>query len=509
MTEISYPFGPRALAAAGKTMTVDQWASMARYLLGTGVMSVTFQDEVNELLVSPGGAQLQVDIDTGAAWIQGFYYNNNSHNTITIPQNSNASDRIDLIVIECKWGKNAGATAKVIVNPTPGTVAPVPVQVYGVKWQLPLATVTTSHLKNTLYTASDVLDQRVFSGAGCAQSNAITVAMPGASPKMRANADFTVPYSPTQSTVDAADTINAAFSALPAAGGCVQLSEGAAYFATSIEPTVNSILSGIANGTTLTWNGVTNDPMVSIANDGVRIADLTLNGGGGAVDPAAPPAVVHDAANGISISASGVQIQNVNVYYAQRHGIAIDESSDWVSGIRIDGCVLSNINSSGIVFSSNSGSVRDCTCANCGYAGIYLWANTSQSISNNKIQGNTISGTANCGIIVSTVGSTSQNWYNAISDNLITAPGQHVAVATPAGILVDGSYNGSTNMGCSHISIVANTVTGTLPTYGILLNTGVEYCSVLGNNCADAGAGSGVKNQGSHNTCAYNIDAYP
>jgi hypothetical protein len=502
LVEVSYPFGPRAISAAGKTMTVDQWASMARYLLGTGVMSVTFQDEVNEFLVSPGSSQLQVDIDTGAAWIQGFYYKNDAHNTINIPQNSNASDRIDLIVIECKWGKNAGATAKVIVNPTPGTVAPVPVQVYGVKWQLPLATVTTSHLKGTLYTDANILDQRVFTGSGCAQSNAITVAMPGASPKIRANADYVVSYSPTQSSVDATDTINEALGALPGAGGSVLLSEGSCYTSDTITPPANTILAGIEGATTITFEGG-NLPMITCANANVTIQDIKFVGAGGSVNPATPAAVTQTNASAINIDTSSVRMRRLSISNMPAHGIICDEANTYMTGIEINGCNIGNCLGQGIQFTCNYGRVQNNNIENVGLSGITLYASASQSVAVNQIIGNNISGTGGYGVMLAAIGDSSQCWYNTVSNNILTEVGQN-GPTTQAGIIVVGTYVSTGNYGCSRNTILGNTITLT-PSgllFSIYLSTGVQYNTVVGNDTVNSAA---IHDSGSNNHVSFNL----
>src|SRR5450759_733117 len=215
MTETSYPFAN----APGNTMTENQWAQMFRYILGTGVMSVGFQDQLNQLIVYPGSTPLTINIDTGAGWIQGHYYQSDSVNTLNITQNYEAGIRADLVVLECKWGLGAGITAKVIegtsgavwpaANARSGTpMPPMPVQTYGVRWQLPIAQVNTTQNKSVGYIQSDIIDWRAFVNSGGAKSSTFVIASDAASPTIRANADAVIPYG----SVNAEQTINEAIS---------------------------------------------------------------------------------------------------------------------------------------------------------------------------------------------------------------------------------------------------------------------------------------------------------
>ena len=255
MVEQSGPFGPGAATASGgySTMTEAQWAQMFRYVLGTGVMSVNFQDQLNQLLVTPGSTALTVNVDTGAAWIQGMYYQSDSVNTLQITANPSAGTRADLIVLECKWGLNAAITAKVIegvnaavwpaTDPRSGLpIPPQPVQTYGVKWQLPIAQVNTVQNKATVYAATDIIDWRTFVNSGGAKSSTIVIACDDSSPLIRANADAVIPYG----SVNAEQVINAAITTVAGiGGGTVQLSEGTFDTSDSIVGQSNVNLKGL------------------------------------------------------------------------------------------------------------------------------------------------------------------------------------------------------------------------------------------------------------------------
>ena len=94
-------------------MDQGMYSRMMRYILGTGVMSVPWQDAVAELKVTAtGGANRQISLDTGAAWIQGHYYENDAPLLFNLGANSATGTRADLLVLECIWGRQSRDSRK-------------------------------------------------------------------------------------------------------------------------------------------------------------------------------------------------------------------------------------------------------------------------------------------------------------------------------------------------------------------------------------------------------------
>jgi len=433
MVEISYPFA----TAPGNTMTENQWAQMFRYVLGTGVISVSFQDELNQLLVEPGATPLTVDIDTGSAWIQGHYYQSDAVNTLTITQNTSASIRADLIVLECKWGLDAGITAKVVTG-IPGAVWPItssragtpmpptPVQTYEVKWQLPIAQVNTAQNKAVVYVASDIIDWRAFVNSGSAKSSTYVVASDGASALIRANADAVIPYG----SINAEEVINEAISTVSGyGGGTVLLSEGTHNTSDSINPLSNVAVKGLGTKTVIQYNvsGATNNnPVINCdAVDNVTISDLTIDGGSGAdlVDVSPPTEVV--GYNGITVAdGTYVVIRNAVVKHCKARGIAVTSSdSDLTTsfGHRVEGCYVGDNYSYGIYLQANGVLVTN-NQVNHNTYGIYLYSVTGNYGANgNIISNNNVRLSLKHGITLdaATASGTGGVTYNNISNNII------------------------------------------------------------------------------------------
>ena len=509
MVEVSFPFA----VPPGNTMTENQWSQMFRYVLGTGVMSVSFQDALNELAVTPSGQPLQVDIATGAAWIQGHYYQSDAVNTITLPPNSNALARADLIVLECKWGLNAGITATYALG-TPGAVYPAgspwsgamppdPVQTYGVKWQLPLAVViTTGPTKVIPYVEpTDITDMRTFIGTGGAQADAIIVAMPNSSTKVRENADFQIPQ--TTGYVDAEIIINEAFAALPSCGGTVMLSEGGCVTSDSIVPPVNSNLAGCGPSTTITYSaGATAAPMIQVSNPNVTIQDMTLNGGAAPfsfpVSPAPTPTTAYD---GIKITANNVNIRRINLSLAKNNGIVVTQSS-FLYGIDIRDSTISSCYSNGVVYSANNGRVQNNVISECVGNGIDLAAEASQLIASNKITGNLIFSVGMDGVALNGSNAGCNVWYNTVSDNEIVAVGQ---LGSPAGTNFSGIILLGT--GNTYNSIMANHISGSALYGGVVVISGVGNTRIIGNQLYDSSGDTtrNIVDGGSNTVKNYNL----
>ena len=492
MTEVSYPFA----VPPGNTMSENQWAQMFRYLLGTGVITVSFQDQLNQLIVTPSSQVLSVDIDTGAAFIQGHYYQNDSVNTVTLDAPDGSDIRADLIVLECKWGLNAGITAK-NVSGTPGAVYPstdprsgnpMPatlVQTYGVRWQTALCQVNVRPAATT-FAATDLIDLRNFVGNGGAQANAIIVAMPNASDKMRENADFQIP---STTNYPAEEVINTALDALPACGGTVMLSEGDCVLGDSITLPVNSTLAGCGTQTTLTLSPLaTAGPMINIPAANCVVHDMLLNGGGvGAGVFTALPLTGFD---GIYVSAGYATIFNVSINNAKNFGVNVAQGTGSLKRVNVRGCYISYAYGDAIAYSGSTGQVLDNTIEFCGDNGIHITCASGAATNANKFEGNIITSCGLNGIYIDGTTSTKGLMFNMVSNNEIGNCGQTGPTPSSCCILLSGG-------GCYATSLISNYGWSAGPSlytkYGIGISSSAVFDTRgVGNDMIDASYGTGA-----------------
>ena len=483
-------------------MTEKQWAAMFRYIWPTGVMAVAFNDSLNQLNVTPDASQaLTLDVDTGAAGIQGFAYINDAIKTITLAQNVSSGIRADLIVLELKWGLDAGIHAVAITGDNgaqypsgPQAGQPMPkelVTVYEVKWQIPLCQINVPQGAGMLTNAM-ITDLRKFVGSGAAQAYAVVVAMGNASDKMRQNADFQIPAN--AGYVDADTVINEAFDALPACGGTVLLSEGDCITNGSLTPPANSILAGCGSQTTITLAPGVATPVIHVANAGVEIHDLSLIGNATTFSPASPPAG-DPACNGIFVdSVNSVNINNVDISYAKGSGISVrSNGAAYLSNIDITDCGIGACYSDGIVYAGNYGLIKDNIISNVGGDGISLAATGAESIAMNLIANNRVTGCGNYGMSLYSGPSPGTLWYNTISGNQLDAYGlRNLGSGGYAGIIIVGAHQDD-NTGCSHNSFMANHLWGGTH-YGLYISTGTAYMKVIGNDLYDSSTGNTANN---------------
>jgi hypothetical protein len=440
-------------------MTENQWAQMFRYVMGTGVMSVSFQDQLEQLFVKPGAVPLTINIESGASWIQGHYYQNDATKTLTIEPNPETGTRADLIVLECKWGLDAGITAKVIKGtagvvwgPTTnrvGAMPPAPIQTYGVKWQLPLAQVNTVQNKVTVYIATDIIDWRTFVNSGGAKSSTYVVASDDASPLVRANADAQIPAG----SVNAEQIINEAIDIVAGyGGGTVLLSEGTHDTSESISMQSNVNLKGLGKKTLIQYHstaGTNNYPAIAAIDcDNVTIADLSIDGGGATLVDASPAAAVAGY-DGIGINnGTFVSVRNCWIERCLNNGVNIlSTDSTRVSsyGHRVEGCYMGDNRLAGIFLEANGGIFTTNQINHNGY-GVYLysdattgaWGASINIINNNSIRFELMDGIKIKALTGKNAGEGNCS-QNQIANNLISNPSQALTL-TYSCIDLSGAY---------------------------------------------------------------------
>ena len=529
MTETSFPFKqPADDNPFGRIMPEKQWAAGFRYMLDTGIMAASFNDALNQCPVTPDPAlALTVNVDSGAAFIQGFWYINDAVKSITIPPNNLAGTRADRIVLELSWGLNAGIHAVYVTgdngvvypSSSPRSGQPMPkdlVMTYGSKWQVPLCQINVPQ-GATMLTATNVTftDQRKFVGNGGAQPYAVVVAMGNASNKMRANADFQIPA--TAGFNDAGSIIADAFDALPACGGTVMLSEGDCIASGTIVPPANSILAGCGAQSTITMGAAgAAAPLISLAQNGVTVQNLALTGNGldnvievQTVSNVLLDGLKIDGAAGTTMGSStwnrnGIYlsncvnsiIRNCTVQYTKQNGVyffSTQSDPTEAFGNWIEECYIIGNWGCGIRTEANSGLIQNNQVVGNG-AGIWLISDGTTGgygASINVVSNNSVRLNQQAGILIDsrtatgTHGNCSQN---LISDNLLSNNG----VATPNygyNLLADGAYTMSNLITGNHCSSWA------MPNMQDMWATPVTHdnffvgnfcshtCYVQGNNC--------------------------
>ena len=492
MTEESYPFGKKSLLPGSKKLSEKQWAQAFRYVLGTGVMSVSFQDQLDDLLVGPGALPLKVNIKSGSAWIQGHYYQNDSVNTLTISQNIDASIRADMIVLECKWGLDAGITAKVVEG-TPGAIWPVtssragspmpptPVQTYGVRWQLPLAQVNTSQNKYDVYATTDIIDWRTFVNSGGAKSSTYVVASDDASPLIRANADAVIPWG----SVNAEQVINEAISVVSDfGGGTVLLSEGPHDTSDSILPLSNVNLRGLGKRTLIQYHLGNHNPVIKCDTvDNVTISDLSIDGGGATlVDASWSSSTAISGYDGIGITdGSFVLVRNCFIERCNSNGIGIlstDSSLTESYGHRVEGCYIGDNAANGILIQSNGGIFTNNQINHNGQ-GVYIVSEAgtgSYGSSINVVSNNSVRMNMEEGVELRSAADSGKCAYNSVCNNIVSNNSRHAHLAN--------SNMGLVGVNTKYNIIQGNTSQGWLtpgPKYALYLDAVNNYNLISGN----------------------------
>ena len=502
MTEKSWPFwAPAAGNTFGKTMSEDQWAEMFRYVMNTGVMAVNFQDMLNELIVTPGNLANTINVDTGAAWIQGHIYINDSINTLgpIIPPVSGT--RADLIVLELKWGLDAGITAKIIPGTTnaiwpvgdprtPNWMPPQPVTTYGVRWQLPLAQVNVASGHATPFAQTDIVDWRAFTNAGSAKSSTYVVAAAGANPTIRANADAVIPYG----SLNADWVINQAIINVAAyGGGTVLLSEGVFTTSDTINLLANVNLKGLGTNTKIqfTPSGSAAPVITAAAQSNIQVSDMTIDGGGGSTTvPVAGAGTWSDVGvntgwDGIFVNeGTSVEIKDCVITHCKGSGVYLrtaDSSGTASYGWKITDCVISENYYCGIATSGNAGIYARNQVRHCGY-GIILGDNPGGTwgASFNEINSNIVAENMKTGILLT---ATTNCIHNTVSNNNVFDNSRNVT-NIDANILLSGAP-------CQNNIIVGNNLsTGGSQTtlYGVRLTNGCSNNSALANHLIGAAA---------------------
>lgn len=116
MSEQSWPY-------AGDAVTEAEWTAMSRLWRRSGVVD----GADNELAVSAVAGQLQVQVASGQAWLDGFYYASDSPVTLPLTTADLNDGRIDLVVVRSDRGEGQARLAVKTGTPA-GTPSPPTVE---------------------------------------------------------------------------------------------------------------------------------------------------------------------------------------------------------------------------------------------------------------------------------------------------------------------------------------------------------------------------------------------
>ena len=114
----------------------EDFAEYFASFIGNGV----YADSANELMVSAVGGNMSVIVDTGSAWINGYYYSNKSQKGLTLSIADGANDRTDYIVIRLDL-INREITAEVSEGTPSPQATPPTLQRDSDAWEIAIASV--------------------------------------------------------------------------------------------------------------------------------------------------------------------------------------------------------------------------------------------------------------------------------------------------------------------------------------------------------------------------------
>lgn len=161
--------------AASQLTTMTQWEN---FFVGMGIGSGVVAGLGGELAPSINSGARTVSLGSGAALLRGFYANNPSTTTLSVPT-QDAGNRVDRLVLRLDRTAvtAAGWVAPVIIKGTSGSTTPPAIQnTTNGSWDLPFCRWTT----NSNGTLSGLVDERYFRGGGYTEF--LSTARPSASP---------------------------------------------------------------------------------------------------------------------------------------------------------------------------------------------------------------------------------------------------------------------------------------------------------------------------------------
>ncbi|MFE9850352.1 hypothetical protein ACFYPN_16280 [Streptomyces sp. NPDC005576] len=156
MAEFSAPFDGSPIA------TQSQWSRMARRW---GLDGVHGDGPTSTALKVTGNGTGNVSLAIGEAFVNGFYYSNDTVKSVPVTANAGSVARIDMVVLRASMSSK---TVRVVYR-TGGTSAPTLASDETGDYEIPLAQCTVA-AGSSVVTTTNVLDRRWFTGRGVAPS---------------------------------------------------------------------------------------------------------------------------------------------------------------------------------------------------------------------------------------------------------------------------------------------------------------------------------------------------
>lgn len=148
MTEVSRPWSGTSTGDAGP-YSDNQWATTWMNMIGFGADSINrgvIRGVDNDLRVTAQSpASNAVDVNTGAAVVQGKWYLSDAVESFTISANGSGNPRIDTIVLRADYTAQTVRLALKTGTPAATPAAPSLTQTAGVTWEIPVADIEVAN----------------------------------------------------------------------------------------------------------------------------------------------------------------------------------------------------------------------------------------------------------------------------------------------------------------------------------------------------------------------------
>ena len=165
MTKSYFPFD----AGAGANVVEAQWALMARLFCPTAVV----YGQLNQLEPFADNTGMFVKVKSGQAFVEGFFFQSDAQETLTINTAHATLPRIDRVVVRLDKTANTIDLAVLAGTPNASPSAPALTQ-NSTTWEIGLALVAVA-AADTSIAAGDVTDERAFTVNWSAPGIPVTV----------------------------------------------------------------------------------------------------------------------------------------------------------------------------------------------------------------------------------------------------------------------------------------------------------------------------------------------
>lgn len=163
MAETSFPWAGITTGDAAVAPYSDlEFSRFFGKLLASDAAGFVLPQYANNLTVQASNpAAASVDVATGAAYVKGFFYENDTLNTLTIAANASGNPRIDRVVLRINFSAQTVRLAVLQGTAAATPAIPALTQIYGTTWEVSLAYVWVANGFVTI-TGAEIHDERLF-----------------------------------------------------------------------------------------------------------------------------------------------------------------------------------------------------------------------------------------------------------------------------------------------------------------------------------------------------------